>query len=120
MNFQWTKATDVHIDKYNSRTHSNLKTIDILDTMFYKDVDYKLDHHISDIDAYYSCLSDALIVASKAHIPSCNFRCLQDYVVPEFNELLKDLHDTARQYYLVCKDARKSRNDKTHSDMRRS
>ena len=88
--------------------------------MFCKDVDYKLDHHISDIDAYYSCLFDDLIVASKAHIHSCNFRCSQHYVVPEFNEHLKDLHDTARQYFLVCRDARKSRNDKTHSNMRRS
>ena len=38
-NFQWTKATDVHIDKYNSSTHINLKTIDIPDAIFCKDVD---------------------------------------------------------------------------------
>ena len=108
------------VDKYNSSTPSNLKTIDILDTMFCKCVDYKLDHHIGDIDAYYSSIRDALIVASKAHIPSCNFRCSQDYIVSEFNEHLKDLHDTSRQYYLVCRDTGRSRNDETHSDMRRS
>ena len=76
--------------------------------------------HISDIDTYYSCICDTLTVASKVHIPSCNFRCLQYYVVPGFNEHVKDLHDTARQYYLVWRDAGKSRNDETHSDMRRS
>ena len=37
-----------------------------------------------------------------------------------FNEHVKDLHDIARQYYLVWRDAGKSRNDETHSDMRRS
>ena len=119
-NFQWTKATDDHIDKYNRSTRFNLKTIDIPDAIFCNDVDCKLDHHISDIDAYYSSICDALIVASKAHIPSCNFRCLHEYVVPGFNEHVKDLHDTARQYYLVWRDAGKSRNDETHSDMRRS
>ena len=119
-NYQWTKATDVHIDKYNSSIHINLKTIDIPDAIFRKDVDCKLDDHIRDIDAYYSSICDALIVASKAHIPSCNFRCSQDYVVPGFTEHIKDLHDTARQYYLVWRDAGKSRNDETHSDMRRS
>ena len=94
-NFQWTKATDVHIDKYNRSTHINPKSIDIPDAIFCKDVDCKLDHHISDIDAYYSYICDALIVASEAHIPSCNFRCSQEYIVPGFNEHVKDLHDTA-------------------------
>ena len=88
------------------------------DATFCKDVDCKLDHCISGIDAYYSRICDALIVASKQHIHSCNFRCSQEYVVPGFNEHVRDLHDTARQYYLVWRDAGKSRNDETHSDMR--
>ena len=53
-NFQWTKPTDV--DKYNSSTHINLKTINIPDAIFCKAIDCKLDHHISDIDVYYSSI----------------------------------------------------------------
>ena len=119
-NFQWTKATDVHIDKYNSSTHINLKTIDIPDAIFCKDVDCKLDHHINDIDAYHSCICNTLVVASKhtSLLVTLGIRRIMSY--RDFNEHVKDLHDTARQYYLVWRDACKSRNDETHSDMRRS
>ena len=68
MNFQWAKATDVHIDKYNSNTHMILKTIDVPGAIFCKDANCKDDHHNSDIDAYYSSICDALLVASRKHI----------------------------------------------------
>ena len=76
------------------------------------------DHHNSDIDAHYTSICDALLVASRKHIPSSNVRCSQDNVVPGFNEHLKDLHDKAMQYYVIWRDAGTSRNDATQSDMR--
>ena len=59
-----------------------------------------------------------MLVENTLHIPSSNFRCSQDYVVPGFNEHLKDLHDKARQYYVIWRDASKSMKDATQSDMR--
>ena len=87
-------------------------------TRFCKDVNCKVDHHNSDIDAYYTSICDILLVASRKHIPSFNFRCSQDYVVPAFNEHLTDLNGKVRQYYVIWRDAGKSRNDATQSDMR--
>ena len=52
------------------------------------------------------------------NIPFSNFKCSQNYVVPGFNKHLKDLHDKARQCYVTWRDAGKSRNDATQSDMR--
>ena len=93
-------------------------TIYVPSAIFCKDANCKDDHHISDIHAYYTSICDALIVASSKHIPSSNFRCSQDYVVPDFNEHLKDLHEKARQCYVIWSDAGKSRNDANQSDMR--
>ena len=66
-----------------------LKTIDVPSAIFCKNVNCKLDHQNSDIDGYYTSICDALLVASREHIPSSNFRCSQDYVVPGFNEHLR-------------------------------
>ena len=62
-NFQWAKATDVHIDKYKSNTHMILNTIDVPGDIFCKDANCKDDHRHTDIDAYYTSICDALAVS---------------------------------------------------------
>ena len=57
-------------------------------------------------------------MVSKKHIPSSTFKCSSDYIVPGFNEHLKDLHEKARQCYLQWKASGRSRSDHTHAEMR--
>ena len=103
-NFQWAKATDVHIGEYKSNTHMILKTFGVPGAIFCKDANCKDDHHNSDIDAYYTTICEVLLVASRKHIPSFNFRCSQNYVVPGFNKHLKDLHDKPSKHFSkTCK-----------------
>ena len=45
-------------------------------------------------------------------------KCSSDYIVPGFNEHLKDLHEKARQCYLQWKASGRSRSDHTHAEMR--
>ena len=67
-NFQWTKVTDVYINKYKSNTHMILKTIDVPGAIFRRDANCKDDHHNSNIDAYYTSICDALLVENAYHL----------------------------------------------------
>ena len=49
-------------------------------------------------------MCNALSSISKLTIPSCRFRCSQEFIVPGINEHLKELHGKARECYLVWKD----------------
>ena len=77
-----------------------LKSIVIPSAIYCTDVDCKHANHIRDIDTYYDNICDTLVVVSKKYIPSSTFKCSSDYIVPGFNEHLKDLHEKARQCYL--------------------
>ena len=118
INYQWSKATDVDIDNYYRGTHMILKFIVIPSAIYCTDVDCKHAGHIRDIDTYYDNICDTLVVVSKKHIPSSTFKCSSDYIVPGFNEHLKDLHEKARQCYLQWKASGRSRSDHTHAEMR--
>ena len=60
----------------------------------------------------------ALSSISKLTIPTCRFRCSQEFIVPGFNEHLKVLHGKARECYLVWKDVGRPRTGDVHNDMR--
>ena len=51
-------------------------------------------------------------------IPTTRFKCSQDFIVPGFNEHLKELHCEARAQYLIWRDAGRPRTGESHSDMR--
>ena len=95
-----------------------LKSIVIPSAIDCTDVDCKHAGHIRDIDNYYDNICDTLVVVSRKHIPSSTFKCSSDYIVPGFNEHLKDLHEKARQCYLQWKASGRSRSDHTHAEMR--
>ena len=95
INYQWSKATDVDIDNYFRGTHMILKSIVIPIVIYCTDVDCKHAGHIRDIDTYYDNICDTLVVVSRMNIPSSTFKCSADYIVPGFNEHLKDLHEKA-------------------------
>ena len=59
-------------------------------------------------------LSNVCILA----IPTCRFRCSQEFIDPGFNRHLKELHGKARECYLVWKDVDRPRTGDAHNNMR--
>ena len=69
---------------------------------------------------YYFYLDCPLItdLTSKQTIPTSKIKCPSEYIVPGFNDYLKDLHNSARNSYLIWKQNGKPRGDDTDMDMR--
>ena len=63
-------------------------------------------------------MCNALSIINKLTIPTCRFRCSQEFIVPDFNEHLKELHGKARECYLVWKNVGRPRTGDVHNDMR--
>ena len=72
------------------------------------------------IDLFYSQLCDALQRYSSNYIPSSKPSNSHDYIVPRFNECVKDLHCTARSDYVAYRDAGKRRSGVLCSNVGRS
>ena len=56
-------------------------------------------------------------IASRCMIPTSKIKCLQEFIVPGFNEYVKSLHDEARNSNFIWIDSGKSRSDGTHTVM---
>ena len=52
---------------------------------------------------YYDSICNVLTDVSKMTIPTTRFKCSKDFIVPGFNEHLKELHCKARAQYLTWK-----------------
>ena len=63
------------------------------------------------LDVYFISICDALQKASIKSIPNSKYKCSSDFIVPGFNEYVRDLHDIARSSYLVWKQSGKPRGD---------
>ena len=65
-------------------------------------------------------MCNVLYSVGKLTIPTCRFRCSQEFIVPVFNEHLKELHGNASECFLVWKesDVGKLRTGDAHNDMR--
>ena len=53
------------------------------------------------IDLFYSQICCALEQSSQKTIPSSNLKDGLDYIVPGFNDFVKELHTSARNDYIV-------------------
>ena len=73
-----------------------------------------------EIDFYYSEICKALHCSSLDSIPSSKSSDCRDYIVPGFNDYVKDLHSTARSDYVAWRDAGRPRSGAPCSNMRRS
>ena len=51
-------------------------------------------------------------------IPTSKIKCPSEYIIPGFNDYLKELHNNARSSYLLWKYSGKPRGDNTDMDMR--
>ena len=112
------KASDINIEGYRHGTHWKLSEVTVLAAIFYKDVSCKDTKHIRQTDEYYNSLCNVLTEVSKMTIPICRFKCVQEFIVPGFNEHLKELHDQARQCYLSWRNIGRPRPGDVHNDMR--
>ena len=74
-----------------------LSEVTVPAAIFCKNVSCKDSEHIRQIDEYYNSLCNILTEASKITILTCRYKCTQEFIVPDFNEHLKELHDQARQ-----------------------
>ena len=55
-----------------------------------------------------------------SYIPNGKFRCTSEFIVPEYNEYVQELHDSVRSSYLLWKRSGKLRGDVIECDMRTS
>ena len=115
---QWSKASDVEIEYYRIKSYTSLDTIFIPDVVKCVNNNCSSKEHRGQLDSYFTSISDALDLTSKQTIPTSKIKCPSEYIVPGFNDYLKDLHDSARHSYLVWKQNGKPRGDDTDMDMR--
>ena len=118
MKCQWSKASDVEIEYYRMKSYISLDTISIPDVVKCVNNNCSSKEHQDQLDSYFTSISDALDLTSKQTIPTSKIKCPSEYIVPGFNDYLKDLHDSARNSYLVWKQNGKPRGDDTDMDMR--
>ena len=81
------------------------------------DVNCSSPEHRQMIDLFYSLICCTLEQSSQK---TSNLRDGRDYIVPGFNELVKELHTSVRNYYIVWRNADRPRSGTFCSDMRRS
>ena len=84
----------------------------------YKDASCKDCEHRHQIEQYYDNMCNILSSVGKLTIPTCRCRCSQEFIVPGFNEHLKEVHGKARECCLVWKDVGGPRTGEVHNDMR--
>ena len=83
-------------------------------------VNCKSIEHRHEIDLCYSEICKALHCSSLDAIPSSKSSDCRDYIVPGFDNYVKDRHGTARSDYVAWRDAGKPRSGAPCSNMRRS
>ena len=120
INYQWAKATDVDVENYRHGTQSRLSHITIPEVVYCNDVRCNDEQHRHHIDMYYDSICKVLTNVGKLTIPTNKFKCSQDYIVPGFNEHLKELHCDARAQYLIWRNDGKPRTGESHGNMRNS
>ena len=69
---------------------------------------------------FYSQICEDLHCSSLDSIPSSKSSDCRNYILPGFNDYVKDLHSVTRSDYVVCRDAGKSRSGTPCSNMRHS
>ena len=115
---EWAKASDSDIEEYRQGTYRKLSHIVVPAAIYCKDALCKDCEHRHQIEEYYDNMCNALSSRGKLTIPTCRFRCSQEFIVPGFNEHLKELHGKARECYLVWKYIDRPRTGDVHDDMR--
>ena len=118
--YNWTKADTIDVNNYCMQTYNNFTKICIPPAIKCTNINCKSLQHRHEIDLFYSQICEALHCSSLDSIPSSKSSDCRSYIVPGFNDYVKDLHSVARSDYVVWRDAGKPRSGTPCSNMRRS
>ena len=111
---------NLNVMKFRHGTHSRLSHITIPEVVYCNDVRCNDEQHRHHIDMYYESICKVLTSVAKLAFPTNQFKYSQDYIVPGFNEHLKELHCDARAQYLIWRSDGKSRTGDIHRNMQNS
>ena len=96
--YNWAKASINDVKDYCKQTYSNFANV--VPALKCTDVKCKSIGHRHQIDSFYSQICDTLQCSSLDCMPSSKASVNHDYIVPGFNDYVKDLHSIARS--LCC------------------
>ncbi len=114
----WTKLSDDDIKTYTNITEELLADIRLSHKLLLcDDVNCTDSSHMNDIDLLYNDIIDALQSAGKSFVQQkrCSFK-----QIPGWNELCSELHNNAREAFLVWRDNGKPRSGPIYQLMRSS
>ena len=110
---QWSKANDVEIEHYSAKSYTSLNAVTLPDAIKCIDPSCSCNEHQMQLDVYFDTICNALYHTSKQTIPTSKMKCSSEYIVPGFNDYLKELHTNPRNSYLTWKQMGKPRGDDT-------
>ena len=100
---------NLNVMKLRHGTQSRLSHITKPEVVHCNDVRCNDEQHRHHIDMYYDSICMVLTSVGKVTIPTNKFKCSQGYIVPGFNEHLKELHSDARAQYVIWRNDRKTK-----------
>ena len=108
------------IDQYKTSTVCNLRKIRVPDMCVCDDSNCNQSNHKNAIDTLYDEISQSLRKSSLGTIPTCGTKHSRNYVIPGWNDYVKDQHQDARNSYVLWRNAGKPRQGPIADTMRRS
>ena len=102
--FRWSYAKDCNIKEYGKCSAVHLDRIHISDSCTCTNSNCSNIQHISDIDKLFDDICNVLRVSSLEMINTCKKTLCQDYIVPGWNDYVKEAHTEARYYYILWRD----------------
>ena len=94
--FRSSSAKDCNIREYGNCSAVHLNRIHISDSCTCTNSNCSNRQHISDIDNLFDDIRHALRVSSLETITTCKKTLFQDYIVPGWNDYVKEAHTEAR------------------------
>ncbi len=118
--FRWSNAKDCNIKEYGKCSAVHLDRIHISDSCTCNNYNCSNREHISDIDNLFDDICNALRVSSLETITTCKKTLCQDYIVPGWNDYVKEAHTETRYYYIVWRDMGKPKHGPVCELMRKT
>ena len=97
---KWTEANDFHIRKYGNSTAAHLGKVQIPESFTCTNCNCSENLHRNDINKFLDEICSALRKSSLETINRCKKTSCQDYVVPGWNDYVKEAHCDARNCYI--------------------
>ena len=123
--FRWSNAKDCNIKEYGKCSAVHLDRIPTSDSCTCTNHNCSNHNcsnrqHITDIDDLFDDICNALRVSSLETITTCKKTLCQDYIVPGWNDYVKEAHTEARYYYILWRDMGKPKHGPVCELMRKT